>query len=191
MSTPELPRRWGTLTVEYRPAVSERVLQDLLTGLRARAPRQAHAQVERELRKRDLLTEFDAGLGRALSLDRRNLAHATAAYWISMWCIAHTQALPDAPLVEAVVDQIEALLIRQRMGRKAVDRRQALAEAMIYEAVLGYTEYETAWARDDHGTLKAMAINVRRNMRQRGLNLSRMRLTESGFSGIPSRLRVH
>lgn len=166
------------------PRLAARTYRDLLTGLTQHVPETAAPEIERQLGQRNLFAEFDQGIGADLGLRRSNLAHATAAYWITMWCIVHGRPLPTRKVAVAVVKQLTAMMLSQGAHSRSSEYRQTVAEAMIYEAVLGFGEYRRAREEGDTETLSRMSRNAYRNMRTRGLNFRRVRLGQSGFVGV-------
>ena len=160
------------------PAVSRAVVAETIDTLAQGNPTY-RAVVEKELGGRDIPAEFDQTFG-PLGLRRDNLADTMAAYWLAMWTVIHDKPLGTPVQASAVRRQV---LPRIQASPLAKDprKRQMMGEAMLYEATIGLSVYRDAKANEQELQLRQMAKNAKKNVKKKGIDLARMRLTDQGM----------
>jgi pyruvate/2-oxoglutarate dehydrogenase complex dihydrolipoamide acyltransferase (E2) component len=133
----------------------------------------------------DIIGQIDGILNRFdMSVD--NVADAYALWWISAW--QASRGITDEPTraeMAAVKAQVEQAMSNTSAFASATDAtKQELAEACLIQAALidGYMVN----ASGDEKQLGLIADAVRKGARKMGLDLNKMRLTDTGF--VPSAL---
>jgi hypothetical protein len=160
---------------------SAKVKDELSTTL-ARGNSALHASLRKELDATDMLAHF-APQFPDYPLRERNLAHAMASYWISMWCAIHGDELPSAETYLAVVAQCESRL-QFDANAKDPDRRQMMGEVAMYEAMFAIEAIKRARASGKSEEMKKLSDMTHTNCMKRGLNFRSMELSVNGFSGM-------
>jgi hypothetical protein len=120
-----------------------------------------------------------------LGLSVDNLADAYAIWWISAWNATHgANPDPSRAMSQAVRAQAASALATTPAIAGAGDAaKQQFAEALLVQMILVDTAVEQNKANPSR--LRALAVAVSQGARQMGLDLSAMRLTETGF--VPAR----
>lgn len=169
---------YRALDFDYEPAVSAQVIAETVDTLAQGNPTYRKV-VEKELESRDIPAEFKGTFG-PLGLRHDNLADTMAAYWIAMWSVIHDKPLANATQARAVRRQVLPRLQSSPIARSD-KKRQLVGEALLYEATIGLSVYQEAKANEQELQLRQMARNAKKNVKKKGIDLARMRLTDQGM----------
>lgn len=169
---------YRNLDFSYDPAVSAQVLAETIDTLAQGNPTYRHV-VEKELNGRDIPAEFRDTFG-PLGLRHDNLADTMAAYWLAMWTVIHDKPLANETQARAVLRQVLPRIQASPLAGNP-KKRQMMGEALLYEATIGLSVYNEAKAGAQELQLRQMARNAKKNVKKKGVDLARMKLTDQGM----------
>jgi hypothetical protein len=114
-------------------------------------------------------------------LEKNNVAHAYAAYWVSSWQAANSDlTTPSKQMLSAVAAQATSRLAQNTGFAAANDaEKQEFAEVLLVLTALTDTHMQLAVGNP--AQLRAVAIAAKRGAAATGLELDTMTLTEDGF----------
>jgi hypothetical protein len=114
-------------------------------------------------------------------LERNNVAHAYALYWITYWALANNEHdAPSARAIQAVGAQTERALAASTELATMNDRaKQAAAEELM--ALAAIFDATSELAKSDAAFAAQMAKASVEGSRKSGLDLDKMTLTDDGF----------
>jgi hypothetical protein len=114
-------------------------------------------------------------------LDKNNVAHAYAAYWVSSWQAANGDTTtPSKKMLGAVAAQATSRLAQNTGFAAATDaEKQEFAEVLLVLTALTDTHMQLAVGNP--AQLRAVAIAAKRGAAATGIELDTMTLTEEGF----------
>lgn len=120
-------------------------------------------------------------------LERNNVAHAYALYWVVYWGLANkVQDTPSAKAIQAVAEQSERGFANNAEFVKMdnVQKQAAAEELMALTAIMDATSEQ---AKSDPVLAEQLAKGALEGSRKSGLGLDEMTLTEDGF--VPAKRR--
>jgi len=175
---PALPAE-GSLTFEPVPEVSDLVTRRFVDELSKDHP-QLRAQVEEEFQSGALQDHFGELLDR-YGYEHDHLADVAAAYYISLWRIAHGRDV-TAGQIAGVRRQMRGLLADEPGVMRLSDaQKQEIAEIFALSASLSLQGYEQIVRSGDTETLASFRRGVQATYAPQGPDLAALSLTDDGF----------
>ncbi|MPY66754.1 hypothetical protein F8S09_08625 [Deinococcus sp. SDU3-2] len=162
------------------PERRQKLLNAVVVRWRAVNPTAAD-DFQQVLRRVDLFKVLADDLGK-VGLRVNNVADAYAAYWFNAWETVNGVRTPGSrKQAQAVKVQVaRAMLASGELGRATEAQKQEMAEELLIQAVTISAANEAV--QGDLDAQIALAEAVDADAQQRGLDLSRMRLTDAGFA---------
>ncbi|MEO1575193.1 MAG: DUF6683 family protein, partial [Pseudomonadota bacterium] len=103
-----------------------------------------------------------------------------AAYWLAMWTVIHDKPLANETQARAVLRQVLPRIQASPLAGHP-KKRQMMGEALLYEATIGLSVYYDAKAGSQELQLRQMARNAKKNVKKKGIDLAKMKLTDQGM----------
>jgi len=175
VAVPAKPAAWG---FGHTLAVTRQV-HDLIVSPLAQARGQASVEAfDRQF------GDIQATFGRVVApfgLDPHDLVDVIAAYTVAMWMNVNQQTtLPSRAAVQAVRAQVASAFSAAPQGALTnPDKRQFVAEAMMYQTCVAIVQREAASSQDLRATL---AQKTQKQLTNSHSDLSNLTLTENGFA---------
>lgn len=180
------PRRPASTNAEsaltYIPDAgqSERTRTAMIQALSQNNP-QLRTQVQQAFANDAMLKSFDSFMSN-LGYSSRNVADDMAVLLLVSWEIA-TDANASSSQIQGADTQVHNLFLHStQLQALSNAQRQEMAEQIAYQVVLGFAakrEYTRTGDQAQLAHLRDLAASV---MRQQGIDLRNVRLTEQGFS---------
>ncbi|WP_191059991.1 DUF6683 family protein [Geminicoccus harenae] len=169
----------GSLTFEAVPGVSDLVIRRFVDELSKDHP-QLRAQVEEEFRSGALQDYFSELLDR-YGYEADHLADVSAAYYLSLWKIAHGRELTPGQIA-GVRRQMRALLAEEPdLMRLSDAQKQEISEIFALSASLSLQGYEQLVRSGDEETLANFRRGVQATYAPQGPDLTALSVTDDGF----------
>lgn len=128
-----------------------------------------------------LRSEFD-GLLEGYGYSATNLADAMTAYLVIHWQVVNGQDYKDRKGFDAVRKMMRENLLSSAALSAASDRdKQAAAESFGYQSIIAMNTYKTLMAKGDKVGLEQFKNSIDKNVKQSGMDLKAVRLTNNGF----------
>ncbi len=146
----------------------------------------AAAQMEQLFASTDIIGAVGGVMDR-YGLQRNNVAHAYALYWVAYWALANNQhEAPSANAIRAVAAQAELGFSgnAQFASMNDAQKQAAAEELMALAAILDATSEQ---AKTDPALAAQAAKASIEGSRKSGLDLDKMTLTDNGF--VPAKAR--
>jgi hypothetical protein len=160
-------------------ARTQQNLNALVQNMRKRDPSSGD-QMAKLVASKDIIGAVNGVLDR-FGLERNNVAHAYALYWVSYWALANNEhAAPSRNAIRAAAAQAERGFAATRELSTMTDtQKQAAAEEfMILAAIFDSTSEH---AKSDPELATKASLAALEGSRKSGLELDKMTLTENGF----------
>jgi hypothetical protein len=173
------------LTYAVNKSLTAKNIQKFANKFRAIDPAAA-TQMEQLTASTDVLGMVGDVLDR-YDLDRNNVAHAYALYWVVYWGLANKVAdAPSAMAMQAVALQAERGFASNAGFAKMNDaqKQETAEELMLLAAILDATSER---AKSDPALAEQASKASLEGSRKSGLDLDKMTLTEDGF--VPAKPR--
>jgi hypothetical protein len=138
------------------------------------------AQADQLFASTDVIGAVEGVMGR-LGLEKNNVAHAYALYWVIYWGLANkVHDTPSAAAMQAVARQAESGFAANAafaaLGN--AEKQQAAEELMALAAIM---DASSELAKSDAGLATQMADAAIQGSQRSGLELDKITLTEAGF----------
>jgi hypothetical protein len=170
----------GTLTYTPDPRLSDQMRIAMIDALSAQDP-QLRPQMEQAFAGNAVLKEFDQ-LMSAHGYSGRNVADAMAELLVTSWEIVTDQTASAAQRTGAHGQTRSIFLNNPDLRAMSNADRQEMAEQIAYQLVISSSankEYQRSGDRTQRAQLQQSAATM---MRDRGIDVSQLRLTEQGFT---------
>jgi hypothetical protein len=148
----------------------------------------AAAKMEQLFASTDIIDAVGGVMDR-YRLQRNNVAHAYALYWVAYWALANNEhEAPTANAIRAVAAQAELGFAgnAQFASMSDAQKQAAAEELMALAAILDATSEQ---AKTDPALAEQAARASLEGSRKSGLDLDKMMLTENGFVPAKGRKR--
>ena len=111
-----------------------------------------------------------------------DMADAVTSYWILNWVMANG-ADSTGGQAQAVRRQVRRMIAANPgYGRLKEAERQEISEVLMLNFLIQHAAYTDAMARGDHATARRLGdAAVTRFQKEMGVDLRRLKLTDSGF----------
>jgi hypothetical protein len=113
---------------------------------------------------------------RPFGLKSNDMVDSTTAFWISMWVIANQAPNPTPQEVAGVRNQVRSAMANSSKLSGSDADKQRFSQMMMYETILALVAFNT-----DSIDKAQLARATHNNMKRRGMDLRRMRLSKNGF----------
>ena len=142
--------------VRYDATVSEQMQREYLANLAKNAGPKAADTFAAYFRTHPVHSQFDIAAG-PYGLRRDNLVDVTTAYFVVMWTAANQAALPTRAQVDGVRQQFLHGMGAVKDFPDAMERRQQVAEMMMYKLVAMILLREEAQRANNQAVLQQLA----------------------------------
>jgi hypothetical protein len=167
------------LTYSADPASSDRTRAAVIDTLTRTSP-QLRDQLEQAFAGNAVLKEFDSHMS-ARGYSSHNIADDTAEFLLLSWQIV-TGGTPNSRQVQGVHQQIRDIFLGTTKLEAMRDAdRQDMAERTAYQFILLSSASQRFQKTGDPGQLARLRQQAAAAMRQQGIEIARLRLTEQGF----------
>jgi hypothetical protein len=171
----------GTTNMRYTPSKSR-----TLSNLQALAGKLQSADPTNGVKAKQLFASSNVigavqGVMSQLGLEKNNIAHAYALYWVVYWGLANNEhSTPSATAVQAVARQAERGFAANAefSVMDNAEKQQAAEELMALTAIM---DASSELAKSKPSLARQMAEAAMEGSRRSGLELDKITLTEDGF----------
>jgi hypothetical protein len=168
-----------TLTYVPDPRVSEQTRQAMVDALSRQNPT-LREQMSAALSGGVVLRVFDRFMG-AHGFSSHNVADDMAMQLLVSWEIV-TGAVASPGQIRGAANQVHGVFLSTPRLRTLTNvERQQLAESIAYQVVIGSAANSQFRRANDTAQLSQLRETAASILRQRGIDLSRLQLTERGF----------
>jgi Family of unknown function (DUF6683) len=167
------------LTYSADPALSARTRTVVIDTLSRTSP-QLRGQLEQAFAGNAVLRQFDSYMS-ARGYSSHNIADDTAELLLLSWQIV-TSGTPNSRQVQGVHQQIRAIFLgTTKLVALRDAERQDMAERIAYQFMIVSSANRRLRKTGDPGQLARLQQQTAAAMRQQGIEISRLRLTDQGF----------
>jgi hypothetical protein len=173
------PRRPVKLTYAPDPALSDQVRIRVIDALSRTTP-QMRGQLEQAFAGNAVLKQFD-GYMSTRGYSSHNIADDTAEWMLLSWQIV-TSGTPNSHQIQGVHQQIRDIFLGTAglEGLRDADR-QDMAERIGYQFMIVSAANQKFRKTGDSAQLARLQQQAAAGMRQQGIEIARLRLTDQGF----------
>jgi hypothetical protein len=173
------PQNASTLTYSPDPRVSEQTRHAVVATLSRQNPT-LRAQMDNALNDGMVLKLFDRFMA-AHGFSSRNVADDMAMQLLVSWEIV-TGAVATPGQIRGAANQVRAVFLSAPQLRAMTNvERQQMAENIAYQVVIGSAANRQFQRAGDQAQLAQLRETAQTILRERGIDMTRLQLTERGF----------
>jgi hypothetical protein len=165
-------------------ALSNKLREEFLQDFTKQMSATDGVEMRAMLEQADFVQVF-AGYAQLQGLDSGTMEGLMAFWTGQSWAVANQKPLPTPQQYQGIAEQLRASLVQSPdWSRMNNEQRQMFFERLAYPLIVQKANYQAYVKQGKGDALLRMANATQAGLKQRGLDLQRLRLIDSGFAPL-------
>jgi hypothetical protein len=165
-------------------ALSNKLREEFLQDFTKQMSAADVVEIRAMLAQADFVQVF-AGYAQLQGLDSGTMEGLMAFWTGQSWAVANQRPLPTPQQYQGIADQLRASLLQTpEWSKMNNEQRQMFFERLAYPLIVQKANYQAYVKQGKSDALTRMANATQAGLKQRGLDLQRLRLSDNGFAPL-------